>query len=273
MDYATARWRASAQYLDLSPGFRADVGFVPRVDTRTVSFDFAPQLRRRSGWYSYLAIGPFASQTRDHGGELTDQDVGLSLSYEGPLQTRVGGRLTNHRERHLGVLYTLNRVTGYVDLKPAGGFGATLQWQIGDAIDYTNARQAAEITLTPSVHLGLGTRLALDLSDAYQRLSRDGREIFTANILQSKIAYNLNVRTLARLILQYRTVDRNPAEYLDPIDRSETGLFGQFLFAYQVNPQAVFFLGYSESGLGTQSYDLTRSSRTIFVKIGYGWRP
>jgi hypothetical protein len=46
-------------------------------------------------------------------------------------------------------------------------------------------------------------------------------------------------------------------------------LFTQLLFSYKINPQTVLFLGYTDSGIGTANIDLTRASRTFFLKIGY----
>ena len=45
----------------------------------------------------------------------------------------------------------------------------------------------------------------------------------------------------------------------------------QVLFSYKINPQTVFFLGYSDSHWGNQDIDLTQSGRTVFAKIGYAW--
>jgi hypothetical protein len=271
--YNTGHWTASASYLDLSPNFRADVGFVPRVDVKTVAFNISPVSYRARGWYSVLTAGPYGSETRDHSGTLTDQDLGFGVSYQGFAQSVFNVTLSRHEERYLGVLYRMPRHDGYFDFKPNGALGLTLQWVLGGAIDYANGRQATQVTITPSTHFSVGRGLIVDLSDAYQRLTDHGSKIFRANIVQSKVAYNFSVRMQVRAIVQYRDVDRNPLEYLSTVDRNEKGVLGQFLFSYKVNPQAVLFLGYAENSLGTENYALTKSSRTFFAKIGYGWRP
>ena len=76
-----------------------------------------------------------------------------------------------------------------------------------------------------------------------------------------------------RAIVQYRSVDRNVAVYSVPVSEFDDGLFNQFLFSYKVNPQTVVFLGYSDNQAGTQSFDLTRTDRTFFAKVGYALRP
>lgn len=43
------------------------------------------------------------------------------------------------------------------------------------------------------------------------------------------------------------------------------------MLLYKLNPQTVFFLGYSDNHEGDQDTDLTQSGRTLFAKIGYAW--
>lgn len=273
ISHTTNRWQSNLSYTDVSPGFRADAGFVPRSDFRTLSLSVAKQFYRGTGWFNLLSLGPYASQTRDHGGTLTDQEVGFGLYYTGPAQSTLASQLIAHRERYQGTLYRLTRSTGYVNLKPTAGVALTGTWQIGGAVDYANARPASEITVSSAATLNIGRGLALEASDAFQRLRHQGATIFTANILQSKIAYNFSTRTMVRQILQYRNVDRNPLEYGAGVDRNEKGLTGQFLLAYKANPQTVIFLGYSGTAAGADRFGLTTASRTLFAKIGYGWRP
>jgi hypothetical protein len=144
---------------------------------------------------------------------------------------------------------------------------------IGQVIDFTNARRSSERGVSASAKLSLGRGLGLDLSHAYQRLAHEGARVFTANLFQARVIYNFSVRTFVRGIVQHRSVDRNVAAYTVPVSEFDEGLFSQFLFSYKVNPQTVAFLGYSENQAGAQSYDLTRTSRTFFAKVGYAWRP
>jgi hypothetical protein len=39
----------------------------------------------------------------------------------------------------------------------------------------------------------------------------------------------------------------------------------------KLNPQTVFFLGYSDSYMGEEQVELTQQNRTLFLKIGYAW--
>ena len=58
-----------------------------------------------------------------------------------------------------------------------------------------------------------------------------------------------------------------------PVDPESRTLFNQLLFSYKLNPQTVFFLGYSDGYFGGDpSLDwLTQSDRTVFAKVGYAF--
>jgi len=66
-------------------------------------------------------------------------------------------------------------------------------------------------------------------------------------------------------------VRRDPTLYHLPVDRKSRDLFTQLLFSCKINPQTVFYPGYSDSSFGDDRIDLLRASRTLFLKIGYAW--
>ena len=64
---------------------------------------------------------------------------------------------------------------------------------------------------------------------------------------------------------------RNPAVYETEVDARSQSWFNQLLLSYKINPQTVLFLGYSDTSIGDRQIELTRESRTVFLKIGYAW--
>ncbi|MEA2325436.1 MAG: hypothetical protein QOE68_395, partial [Thermoanaerobaculia bacterium] len=110
-----------------------------------------------------------------------------------------------------------------------------------------------------------------NLTHTVQRLDVAGGRLYTANLTQSTIVYHFNIRTLARAIVQLSDVTRDPSLYRFSVDRKSKDLFTQFLFSYKINPQTVFYVGYSDSSFGDDRVDLKRADRTLFLKIGYAW--
>jgi len=268
----TRHWYWSASFEDFSPDFRADFGFVPRVDTRTVDGDFGRTWwsDRSSRWVSFQLGGGY-ERTIDYDGTLTDETIKLDLWYRGPLQTSVFFVPSMNKEFYNGVTFDLARAFFNSEIQPSGTVKLRLSGVLGDEIDSFNTQKGDLLNLRPGMELKLGRHINLDLSHSFQRLDVDGGRLFEENLTEARLYYYHNVRTLVRLITQLRTIDRNPDLFPSSVEPELNRLFLQFLFSYKVNPRTVFFAGYSDNYNGLQNVSLTRTGRTFFLKIGYAW--
>lgn len=258
------------KYETLSPGFRADSGFIPRVDTKEMEIKINPVLWGKEGsWFDRLGVMVLANNITDFNNNLTDRMVLFAASYTGPLQTYFETDFYLLKEFFNGITYDMNRLAFYLEMKPTRGLNYTIYTRFGDSIDYSNSRLAKSKLLMPSLGLNIGKHLNLNISYIFEHLSLKNEKIYTANILQTRFIYNLNVRTFVRAILQYTHINSNTQLYLTPVDPLVKTLFTQFLISYKINPRTVLFLGYSDNHLGMKGYDLTRTDRTFFLKIGY----
>jgi len=265
-------WLYLFNYQDLTPDFRADYGYIPRVDLRRgtglIGYTF---WGKQGDWFNQIRIMLNGRLVYDHDGELTDREFNIQTQYVGPLQSTLMTQYQRSREFYLGKFYDLDQVVFVTEMKPMGGLRLNAIVQYGDSIDYGNARQAIGLNLLPSLEFSLGKHINVNLQHAYQRLSLEGNEIFTANLSQVNLIYNFNVRMFVRLIMQYLDVARNPDLYFFPIPDKTQTVFTQFLFSYKLNPQTVLFFGYSDNYLGMTNIDITQTNRTFFVKLGYAW--
>jgi hypothetical protein len=98
-----------------------------------------------------------------------------------------------------------------------------------------------------------------------------GGAFLTANLSQASLIYHFNVRSFFRAIVQYRDVERRLDLYRPgtTLADEDQDLFSQLLFSYKLNPQTVLLAGYSDQYLGPGAVDLTQTSRSVFVKLGY----
>jgi hypothetical protein len=265
-------WGYYASYEDLSPDFRSDFGYIPRVDVRTGQLGLERNFwGPEDSWYDLLAIGAYGGATFDYDDNRTDSDIHAYASYNGPLQTNLYAIGALKREVFADTKYDL--VQGMVQLvmKPTGGVRLFMMTHFGDMIDYSNMRLAWHIILNPAVEFNVGRHLNFNLRHRYMHLAKKGNEIFTANLSQVKMIYNFNVKTFVRAIVQYQDISNNPAMYILPLAPEDKTLFTQFLFSYKLNPQTVLFLGYSDNHVGYTGVDILQQNRTFFVKLGYAW--
>ncbi len=272
-----------ASYEDLGENFRADFGFLPRVDTRrfylfTEKTFWADKVR----WFEAINMSSSFISVYNHDGVLTDREFALALGHLGPLQGNGGINFRVKKENVDGFEFDMTDWQITYGVTPFKGFSIDFLTEFGDAVDYDNYQLAKTFTWDTLMGVRIGGRLNLDLNHIYQKLTREGRTIFTVNLLQVTLGYHFNVRSFFRAIVQYFDYNTVPAQFLyyTPVDRQKT-LFTQLLFSYRLNPQTVLFLGYSDNYLGRDvlrgtganralfSTDLTHRNQTFFLKIGY----
>jgi len=262
----------SLEYQDLSTGFRADFGFMPRVDIRKIRAMVHPVIWGKEGaWFDRVGLMVRGTNITDHDNNLTDREFLFAFSYTGALQSYFETDFYVQKEFFNGITYDKNSLAVYLEMKPVGGLKYSIYANYGDSIDYTNSRPATSLRLNPGIEFGIGKHLNVNVNHLFQRLSLEGDKIFTANLLQAKLVYNFNVRSFVRAIVQYTDIDRNVDLYLTPVGPETKALFTQFLFSYKINPQTVLFIGYSDNHLGFRGVDITRTDRTFFLKLGYAF--
>lgn len=265
-------WIYNAQYRDYSPGFRADYGYVPRVDIRRASGQLARLVWGKPGdWYNRLLFSTSGFAVYDHDNKLTDSHAELTSQYLGPLQSTLILSFGWNQEYYAGRDYDYNQVVTVFEIKPIGGLRIHYTGIFGGTVDYTNSQPAKQILARPEFEFSLGRHIDINLQHTLQSLKNGGEKIFTANLIQGRFIYNFNVRAFVRLIVQYLDVSRNLDQYSVPLPEKTRTLFTQFLFSYKLNPQTVLFIGYSDNYLGMTRIDLTQTDRTFFIKLGYAW--
>jgi hypothetical protein len=205
----------------------------------------------------------------DHDNNLTDETIQLAFAYNGPLQSYFQPTLTFQKEFFAGTLYKKTVAEIYTEMKPKNGVAFSFYTSFGDGVDYSNLRLADSLLLNGKMELGLGKHINLNVDHLFNRLSLSGSKIFAANLFQTQLIYNFNVRTFFRATLQYTDVTRNTQLYNFPVNPHSKDLFANFLFSYKINPQTVLFLGYTDNYRGTEHIDLGRANRAFFLKIGY----
>lgn len=260
------------EYDDVGPEFRADLGFMPRVDYRELEGGVSYGWRRNRGWWSQIRLGTSWERSEDRQGRFLFEMNSVNLTFQGAMQSYFYVYGYRMREDYLGRVYPEWAAESLLQFRPIAAMQLTLYGNLGDAVDYENARPAWQVQANPGLTLNLGRRLAFELDHNYKRMNVGGRELFTANITQAKLIYHINLRLFLRAIGQYVDYRYNAANYTFAVDPVYRHFFTQFLFSYQLNPRTVLFLGYSDNARGTQDYRLTRSDRTVFMKLSYSWQ-
>ena len=287
LDYRheSKEWNWSVSGSDLGPRLRVDTGFIPRVDTRSAGASVERVVwGDPEGRLIRMSFGATGSRTENHDGLLTDDSEGVFVRWDGPLQSSVSVDVSRGREFFKGVTYDQTHGGASWSMAPSGGLGLSLSGDAGDEVDYDNSRPGRGARVVPGVSFKLGRHLKANLDDTYETLSVEGGRLFRANLAQARLAWQFNVRAMARAIVQYTDIRRRLSLYTGVCGPSspppcvlppevEKTLFTQLLFSYKVDPQTAIYLGYSDDRLGEEDVPLRQSDRTVFFKIGYAWLP
>jgi hypothetical protein len=291
LDMTSRRFGAFFLYEDISPEFRAPLGFIQRTDMRLVHpfvrytwfpekgalISIRPELRGAALW--------------DYDGMLQDWEIGSELSFEFRGQSEIEVGYGEEMERFGGIEFRKHDVNLRAET-------AWLKWlEIGVGFDtgrdinffpapgvapfLADAREAEiELTLKPM------SRLRLDGTYLYTRLrTRPGLlqapadvPIVDNHIFRTRASYQFTRALSLRAIVDYHTVD--PDETLIALERDK-GFTADFLGTYLVNPWTAIYVGYTDGYANLEIDPLARDrlrrtesafhsmGRQFFVKTSY----
>ena len=286
-------------YLDVSPGFTTETGFVPRTDMRRFS-NFAGYTFRPEGKV-LTAHGPrvFVEGLWDHNGTRLDYVANPNYEWNFQRNSFVDIFTAMEHERLRPVDFstlTANRDYAHV----AGGVSAGTQYfkwlNIRAEMDWgtaTNfvppANQAPALAYQNTAFASAVVRPAkgLTVENTYlmtRLLEQDtGLNIFNNHILRSKWNYQFTKEFSLRLIGQYTTTIANPG--LTTLQNTKS-FNGDILFTYLVNPGTALYVGYNsdlqnldpslqfgpDGNLLRTRDTFINDGRQFFVKLSYLFR-
>jgi hypothetical protein len=270
--HSTKNWFWFAEYEDIGEDFRADSGFLPQVNYRRPEAGVERTIwGPKDAWYSRIFIGGNWDRTEEQSGQLLEEEFEGYVGVGGPLQSFffLGGgtrdRFFNGRD------FDEEFVNTYIEIRPVGDLYLFTEVNFGDQIDFDNTQPGDRLRVFSQIRWNIGRHLKLDLDYTTDRLEVAGGRLFRADLTELRAVFQFNIRTFVRAILQYTDIQRAPELYTFEVDAKTEQLFTQLLFSYKINPQTVFFLGYTDNRDADERIDLTQRNRTVFVKIGYAW--
>jgi hypothetical protein len=275
-EYDSRNWFGYVQHQAYDSGFRADSGFVPQVDVSQQEIGGGHTWHaEEDDWWTRMRLQANWDITHDDSGRMLEREFeayfGLGLPHQSWLQPGILSRDTLWD----GVLYKENKLSLYYQIRPKGGLSLGIWGRYGDQVDFANSRLGDQLRLEPFLDWNINRNLFLRLRATLLQLdTKDGEEVFDAGVYDIRATWQFNRRSFIRLTTQIRDVDRNQAVYVDDVDANSRRVGRQLLYSYKINPQTVFFLGYSDNHIDDDDLDgLQETDRTLFMKIGYAWTP
>lgn len=284
----------SAEYLDISPGFRAPLGFVRRVDMRQIEQGLS------YSWWPGGRVRRFGPDLRawaiwDHGGTLQDWFVSpeFGIEFAGPTRLEIDHRQS--MERFEGTEFRKHGTSIDVSTDRLKWLSVSAEFETGTQINFfpgggiapflaNELEGSAGVTLRPLPRLRLDQRYlysALSVRDpvAERPLERLGASIFANHIFRTRANYQFTRELSLRAIVDYSTLSANTG-LVDLND--ERDLTADVLVTYLLNPGTAVYVGYTDryqsdpleafTPFARRDPRLRSSGRQIFVKASYLFR-
>jgi hypothetical protein len=275
-EYETRSWFAYAQHYSLDQGFRADAGFEPQVDAaqQEVGAGYV-WFGEEDDWWTRMRFSGNWDITHDDSGQMLEREIEGYFNFRAAMQSVVQVGLLSRDVLWDDVVYEENKTSLYAAFKPKGGLNVGIFMRYGDQIDFSNSRLGDQLRLEPFVDWNINRHLLLRLQSTILDFdTKQGEQIFDASVYDLRLTWQFSRRSFLRFTTQYQDIERNVDEYIDEVDARTRNMGRQLLYSYKINPQTVFFLGYSDNHFEDDELNtLEESDRTWFMKIGYAWTP
>jgi hypothetical protein len=269
-----SRWDWGVQYTDYGDDFRADMGFINRVDFRQVLVQGGHSWRFGPGTgFSRIRISADWDKTWDQSDRKLEEETEISVNADGPLQSFMFLGYGQRQRFYNGNYFDEYFINFFGQMRPLAGMSISLGVNGGDTIDFVNTRLGQALSINPQIEMYLDKHFQMNLRHNFQRMNINGENLYTTNLSDLRLTYQFNIRSFLRIIIQYADTERNQALYNHPVDRRSKDLTTQLLFSYKLNPQTRFFIGYSDTGLQDDALDSIKlTNHTVFTKFSYAWQ-
>jgi hypothetical protein len=283
-EHEERNWDVALYRNSRGAGIRTDLGFGSLADRHQSVVGGGYNWYSENTWWNKIRLSGDWDISHNDNGELVEKEAEVYLSMNGQLQSffrvglvkrdKVGLRddpsnlsITNNT-----TLFTEQQGSFFFEMRPSPSWYVGTFARYGDHIDYDNNRLGKQLLLRPRIHWNVGKSLQFKLRHTYQNLDVDNQQLFTANLSDFRATYQFNQRQFLRLILVYSDIERNQENYTFDVDASSKGLGTQLLYSYKLNPLTKFFVGYSDSAYQDDVLtSLTKSERSVFMKLSYAW--
>ncbi|MBN1905334.1 MAG: carbohydrate binding family 9 domain-containing protein [Deltaproteobacteria bacterium] len=265
------KWFWSARYEEYGDDFRADMGFINRVDYNKAGIEFGRKwLFGPGSHFNRIFLGGGLEKSRDEEGGNLGNSFDITLNVEGPMQSFMFLTYRQGEELYNGVFFDKYTASLFGRIRPLAGVDISLDASYGDDIDYYNTRTGRQFSFGPWVDLRMGKHFKASLRHTYQKMEIDGQRLYSTNLSDLRFTYQFTIRSFLRITLKYSDTKRNSSLYIYDIDSRYKDMTTQFLYSYKITPQTRFFIGFSDTGFqDDQRGSMYKTNRTLFTKISY----
>ncbi|WP_372767610.1 DUF5916 domain-containing protein [Pseudoalteromonas sp.] len=264
-----------ASYQQVDKDFRSDLGFITKAgyNKSLLGGGYHWYMPKGEAITDYWVSGDFDITYEQHGDRLEREFeiyAGLEAIYN--INTEVG--YLTREAKYLSRYYDEQWGNLWFSGKPYGDLRFTFYGRIGDRIDYRNAELGDSLYFNPGISWDYNDYLQFKLDHTYSEMKLDDALSFRVNLTDFRIYMKFNMQSMLKLVVQYEVgkYGDSPLDVVNLISK-ERDFATQLIYSYKINPQTLFYLGYSDNGYAeSDEQNLKANERTFFTKFSYAWQ-
>lgn len=266
-------YSASLSLARVSPGFRADMGYLPKVGYTEVEPEFEYDWYSDSAWWNTGGIGAHYDWVQATGnGPMLDRLAEVYGFVKANGQSNIQLSLRQDNQYVSGKTFALDQIELDATAQPLSWLGFELDAITGDGADYVGVRKGRLFSVVPQLTLTPGRHLKIAFVGDYERLDVAGGRLYTDDLYDLRVSWYFNPRMFVRAIGQLQDIRQNTALYPPGTASRNRSLATQWLFGYTLNPFTSLFAGFSNGYIGTGDAGLAETDREIFLKLSYAFQ-
>jgi len=275
-------WWFSAYHKHKGEGFRADLGFVSKIDNKEsqirsgyVHYPESPMWNKVEFW-----VGVDKETNIDN--ELISDNVEIQLNLNGMMQSRISTGVGKQTKVGLRFDPSITNITDnstqfnldfifiYGEIRPIANFYISNLLLKSDAVDYANNRKGEKVQLLPIIQWDVNDAVNIKLEHTFEKMTVLNDELYTANLTDLRVNYQFNSDSKVRLSLIHNNVVFNPSNYTFDIDKKSKSLGSQLVYSYRFDALSAFYLGLSSNAVDNDAINgLTTNQKSIFLKLSH----
>jgi len=285
--FETENWLAEAFHQSYGKDFRADLGFINRIDYQKDQLDITRRFYSddESSFWSEFSLNLDTNIEHNENGEFIGKATSVGFSIDGPKNSlltldRITGERVGIRENNASLAidnntkrFQYDQWKLYAKIYPTSDIFLSLDLTAGDNIDYANNRVGDYYEAVANFSWFLNRNILVDLYQTVAELETDNERVYLAKITDLRFSYHFDNYSFIKLSVVYNDVEQNPDNTpFNFYSEQEKTLSTKLVYTYKLNPQTAFYLGYSDFSYQDDSLSsLTREQKTFFAKFSYAW--
>lgn len=265
-------WRIGLD--NFSEGFRADLGFVNRVDYKYFVTTIGRSWRSSGEkFFNRIRFAIDYDRTENQAGFELEEELEFFINMNGPSQSYLNGLFGASKTYWSGQVYNeqFNQIS--LGFSPKAAFKLGMYLRLEDVVDFRNSGLGRSLRFGPEVRLQLGRHMQINFDFTQQKFKVAGGQLFETELIDLRATYQFSTQSYVRFTLQNNDRFRNPDLYIKPVNKRDNDLSMQLLYSYRYNAATRFFIGYSDVGYQDENIGrIYSTNQAFFAKFTYAFQ-